>query len=207
MNENLTEIVFILDRSGSMGNITDDTIGGFNSFIMSQMEQEGEALLTTVLFDNNCEILYSGKNIKDVPELTSKQYYVRGTTALYDAVGQTINAVGYRLSKTSEDKKPSKVLFIITTDGYENASKVFNLSQINEMITHQKEKYNWEFMFLGANIDSMETAESFGIDVSNASNYSANSVGTDSLFTTMGMVANSYRETGSVAKGWNKDIK
>jgi len=136
MKENLTEMVFILDRSGSMSNLTKDTIGGFNTMIENQKKEDGDAVLTTVLFDDMYELLHDGVNIQDVKELTNKEYYARGMTALLDAIGKTINTVGERLSKTKEEDRPSKIIFVITTDGQENSSKEFTQKQIKEMIEH-----------------------------------------------------------------------
>jgi len=207
MKNNLTEIVFILDRSGSMGHLVEDTIGGFNSFIETQKQEDGEALLTTILFDDKYEILHNGVNIKDVKPMTTKEYSARGMTALLDAIGKTINTVGDRLNKLDDDKKPSKVIFVITTDGQENQSKEFKQAQIKEMIEHQTNKYNWQFLFLGANIDAVGTAQSFGISGQFASNYTASSVGTDSLYTSLSRSIASYRSVGVMENDWNKDVK
>jgi uncharacterized protein YegL len=205
MKDNLTEIVFILDRSGSMRNLTDDTIGGFNSFIETQKGENGEATLTTVLFDDEYELLHDGVNIQDVKELTNKEYFARGMTALLDAIGKTINTVGDRLSKTIENNRPSKVIFVITTDGQENASKEFTQPQIKEMIEHQKSKYNWEFIFLGANIDAVSTATNYGITLS--SNYTANTIGTKTLYNAVTDSVSNFRSVGYVESDWSKDIK
>ena len=207
MKDNLTEIIFILDRSGSMSRLVEDTIGGFNSFIETQKQEDGEALLTTILFDDQYEILHNGVDIKTVNPLTTKEYSARGMTALLDAIGKTINTVGDRLSKASEDHKPSKVIFVITTDGQENSSKEFNQAQIKKMVKHQTDKYSWQFLFLGANIDAIGTAESFGISGQFASNYSANSIGTDSLYTSLSKNVASYRSVGELSVDWNKDVK
>ncbi|WP_339060331.1 vWA domain-containing protein [Tepidibacillus marianensis] len=165
MKTNLTEIIFLLDRSGSMGGLETDTIGGFNAFIEKQRQLEGETIVTTVLFDDQYEILWNGIDAKKA-KLTDQEYYVRGMTALLDAVGKTILDVGYRLSKTSEEEKPEKVIFVITTDGMENASREFNYKKVKELIKHQQEKYNWEFIFLGASIDAAKEADSMGIEYS-----------------------------------------
>ena len=207
MKENLTEIVFILDRSGSMSSLTTDTIGGFNSFIDTQKQEDGEAILTTILFDDQYEILHNGVDIKTVKPLTSKEYSARGMTALLDAIGKTINTVGERLNKTNEDDKPSKVIFVITTDGQENSSKEFTQSKVKEMIEHQTNNYSWQFMFLGANIDAVSTAQSFGISGQFASNYTANSVGTDSLYRSVSKSVASYRSAGEILDNWNNEIK
>ena len=207
MNKNLTEIVFILDRSGSMGHLTDDTIGGFNTFIENQKKEDGEAVLTTVLFDHQYELLHDGINLKDINPLTNKEYFARGTTALLDAIGKTINTIGNRLSNTKEEDKPSKVIMVITTDGAENASMEFTQPQIKEMIEHQTDKYDWQFMFLGANIDAVSTAQSFGISGQFAANYTANSRGTDALYTTMSKSVSCLRSVGVLEDNWKDDLK
>lgn len=207
MKENLTEIVFILDRSGSMRSLTSDTIGGYNTFIENQKNEPGEAVLTTILFDDQYEVLHNGVDIKTVKEMTNKEYFARGCTALLDAIGKTINTVGERLKNTKEEDRPSKVIFVITTDGFENASKEFTQPNIKEMIEHQTNKYNWQFMFLGANIDAVGTAQSFGISAQFASNYSANSVGTDSLYRSVSKSVASYRTTGDISNDWKDDLK
>lgn len=180
MNTNLTEIIFLLDRSGSMAGLETDTIGGFNSFVKSQSKL-GKTLITTILFDDKYEILHNGKNANDVV-LTLKEYFTRGSTALLDAVGKTILDVGHRLSKTTEISRPNKVIFVITTDGCENASQEFTYQKVNQMITHQKEKYNWEFIFMGANIDVTIESTKLGIDKSKAFSYEATETGTEMMF-------------------------
>lgn len=185
MSNNLTEIVFILDRSGSMASLVTDTIGGYNSMIEQQKKENGEATITTVIFDDRYEMLHDNVNIKQVKNMTDSEYYARGMTALYDAVGKTINSVGHRLSQTKEDKRPSKVIFVITTDGFENASKEFSKSKIKEMIETQQGKYSWTFMFLGANMDAMSEAASIGINPNFARTYTANEVGTQSVYSSL----------------------
>ena len=177
MNNNLTEIVFILDRSGSMQTLTDDTIGGFNSFIEKQKKEPGDAILTTVLFDDQYEVLHDGVNLKDVKPLTREDYYARGMTAMMDAIGRTINTVDARIQKTPEQYRPGKVIFVITTDGYENASMEFNRARIKEMIQRQTAKYDWQFLFLGANMDAVSEAGTFGVCAAQSVTYAANSVG------------------------------
>jgi uncharacterized protein YegL len=184
MNKNLTEIIFLLDRSGSMSGLENDTIGGFNSFIERQCQLEGETLLTTVLFDDQYEVLWNGKDAKKV-RLTSKEYFVRGTTALLDAAGKTILDVGHRLSKTPEEQRPGSVIFVITTDGMENASREFTYEKVKELIKHQQEKYSWEFIFMGANIDAAEEAESLGISKENAFDFEASEVGVEKMYNVM----------------------
>jgi uncharacterized protein YegL len=207
MKENLTEIVFILDRSGSMSNLVTDTIGGYNSFIDTQKQEDGEAVLTTILFDDQYEILHNGVDIKTVKPLTSKEYSARGMTALLDAIGKTINTVGDRLNKTNEDDKPSKIIFVITTDGQENSSKEFTQAKIKEMIEHQTNNYSWQFLFLGANIDAISTAQNFGISSNFASNYTANSIGTQSIYSSLSKSVADYRSVGVVCDNWNDEIK
>ncbi|WNB91766.1 VWA domain-containing protein [Bacillus sp. NEB1478] len=181
MNKNLTEIVFLLDRSGSMSGLEQDAIGGFNAFIEKQCQLEGDTVLTTVLFDDKYEILWNGIDAKKA-KLTDKDYYVRGTTALLDAVGKTVLDVGYRLSNTNEDQKPGKVFFVITTDGMENASSEFTYEKVQQLIKHQQEKYSWEFIFMGANIDAVKEAESIGIQMDNAFNFEATENGVEKMY-------------------------
>ncbi len=184
MNNKLTEIVFLLDRSGSMSGLENDTIGGFNSFVKRQCELEDETLLTTVLFDDRYEILYNGESAANV-HLTPNEYYVRGATALLDAVGKTILDVGYRLSQVKENERPGKVIFVITTDGMENASSEFTYEKVKSLIRHQQVKYSWEFIFLGANIDAAKEAESIGIQEENAFRFEATHDGVENMYTVM----------------------
>jgi uncharacterized protein YegL len=207
MKDNLTEVVFILDRSGSMVDLTSDTIGGFNSFIENQKQEPGEAILTTILFDDQYDIFHNGVDIKSVKPLTAKEYFARGMTALLDAIGKTINTVGERLNKTEEEDKPSKVIFVITTDGQENASREFTQPKIKEMIERQTKDYNWQFIFLGANIDAVSTAKSFGIQAQFSSNYTANAIGAQSVYDGVTRVVSKYREKGTINSNWKDDIK
>ena len=180
MNQNITEIVFILDRSGSMGGLENDTIGGFNGFVKKQAKL-GLTNLTTVLFDDKYEILHNGVDA-GIAFLTDREYFTRGTTALLDAVGKTINDVGKRLNETPETSKPGKVIFVITTDGMENASCEFNYNEVKEMITHQTEKYGWEFIFMGANIDAVAEGEKIGIAADRSVNFKADSKGVSEMY-------------------------
>lgn len=164
MKKGLSELIFILDMSGSMSNLTKDTIGGFNSMIEKQKEVEGDANITLVLFDHEYILLYDNCNIKEVPVLTDKEYCPCGMTALYDAVGRTIDTVDHRLNNTPEEERPEKVIVSITTDGMENASKEYTFQQVKEKIEHQQEKYNWEFIFLGADLASIDVATNLGIN-------------------------------------------
>jgi hypothetical protein len=180
MNQNLTEIIFILDRSGSMAGLESDTIGGFNGFVKKQAEA-GETSLTTVLFDDQYEILHNGINAGDVV-LTNNEYFTRGSTALLDAVGKTINDVGRRLNDTPEASRPGKVIFVITTDGLENASREFSYHEVKKMITHQSEKYGWEFIFMGANIDVVKEGNKLGICADRSVCFAASPVGIGSMY-------------------------
>lgn len=181
MRNNRTEIIFLLDRSGSMAGLERDTIGGFNAFVERQAKLGGETLVTAVLFDDQYEILWNGIGASQV-RLTEEQYYVRGCTALLDAVGKTILDVGLRISRTPQDYQPGKVIFVITTDGLENASREFSYRKIKELIRHQKEKYNWEFIFLGANIDAAKEADSIGIEREDAYQFEASSHGVEKMY-------------------------
>ena len=177
MTTNLTELVFILDRSGSMGGLESDTIGGFNSMLAKQQAVPGECRITTILFDNEYETLHDRIDIKAVSAITNHEYFVRGNTALLDAIGKTINKIGSVQKNTAEDFRAEKVLFVITTDGMENASREFNYEKIKSMIEHQKSKYGWEFIFLGANIDAVEVAGRFGVAENRAQSFHNDSAG------------------------------
>ncbi|MBP1948200.1 vWA domain-containing protein [Virgibacillus litoralis] len=181
MNRNVTEIIFLLDRSGSMAGLESDTIGGFNAFIDKQCQLEGETILTSVLFDDKYEVLWNGVDADSV-SITDSEYYVRGTTALLDAVGKTILDVGYRLSRTHEEQKPDNVIVVITTDGMENASNEFSYKKVKELIKHQQDKYNWEFIFMGANIDAAKEANNIGIVEQNAYNFEASEKGVERMY-------------------------
>lgn len=181
MKNNLTEIIFLLDRSGSMAGLEGDTVGGFNAFVKKQTELEGETILTTVLFDDQYEVLWNGIDAREA-KLTEDEYYVRGMTALLDAVGKTILDVGYRLARTSEERRPGKVIFVITTDGMENASSEFTYGKVKELIRHQQEKYSWEFIFMGANIDVAKEADSLGIHIENSFNFEASVKGIENMY-------------------------
>jgi uncharacterized protein YegL len=182
MNTNLSEIIFILDRSGSMSGLEQETIKGYNRFLNSQREIPGVAQVTTVLFDNQYELLHNGVNIRLVEPITCNEYFTRGSTALLDAVGKTILDVGNRLNQTPEEERPGKVIFIITTDGQENASQEFNWSTIRDMINRQRKKYSWEFIFLGANIDADETAEKLCISSNRTANFNADEDGLNTMY-------------------------
>lgn len=178
MKKGLTEIVFILDRSGSMSGLEKDTIGGFNSLIEKQKKEEGLCLVSTVLFDYDSDVIHDRVDIHKVNPLTEKEYFARGSTALLDAIGGAIHHIGNVHKYAREEDRPEKTLFVITTDGMENSSRQYTYSKVKQLVQRQKEKYGWEFMFLGANIDALETAESFGIDRDMAVDYKNDEAGT-----------------------------
>ena len=187
-----TEIIFVIDKSGSMGHLAGDTIGGFNGFIESQKALEGKAILTTILFDNSWNILHDGIDIHEVKPMTSSDYTVGGMTAMLDAIGEIIERVQDRHDELGQEK-PEEVLFVITTDGEENSSRKFNKSQIEKMIKHQTNGHGWKFMFLGANMDAVKEAESIGISSDYATNYSWSAQGVCDSYVTLNTVASTVR--------------
>ena len=178
MRKNLTEIVFILDRSGSMSGLEADTIGGYNSLLEKQKKEDGEAIVSTVLFDDVQEVLHDRVSLDKMKPITDKEYYVRGCTALLDAVGGAIHHIGNVHKYAREEDRPEKTLFIITTDGQENSSRRYTYEKVKRMVERQKEKYGWEFLFLGANIDAIAEAGRFGIKADRAVNYHCDKEGT-----------------------------
>jgi uncharacterized protein YegL len=194
MNQDLTEIVFILDRSGSMSGLENDTIGGFNGFVKNQAAL-GQTNLTTVLFDDRYEILHNGIDAAGVA-ITGEEYFTRGNTALLDAVGKTINDVGKRLSKTPEALRPGKVIFVITTDGLENASRTFSYGEVKKMITHQTENYKWEFIFMGANIDAVAEGGKLGICAERSYGWTATGAGVKALYEDLNVYSSGLRSPG-----------
>ncbi|MBR4541026.1 MAG: VWA domain-containing protein [Lachnospiraceae bacterium] len=197
MKKGLTEIVFILDRSGSMGGLERDTIGGYNSMLERQKKEEGEAVLSTVLFDDKIEVLHDRKNLYDVKPITNSDYYVRGCTALLDAVGGTIHHIGNVHKNMPADQRPEKTLFIITTDGMENASKEYTYSKVKKLVEEKKKKYHWEFVFLGANIDAVEVAGRFGVAKNRAVRYECDSAGTELNFKVMSKMVSCAKKARS----------
>jgi hypothetical protein len=176
-----TEIIFLLDRSGSMGGLEKDTIGGFNALVQIQCKLEGETILTTVLFDHQYELLWNGIDASEV-RLTEEDYFVKGSTALLDAIGKAIMDVSFRLSNTSLENRPDNVLFVITTDGFENSSYNYSYKQVKEMIMDQQENHGWEFIFLGANIDAAAEAGNLGINVENSFSFEATDRGVEAMY-------------------------
>ena len=189
----MTELVFILDRSGSMSGLEKDTIGGFNSMLEKQRKEPGDAVVSTVLFDNEIEVVHDRIDIKSVPRLTEEDYFVRGCTALLDAVGGAIRHIGNVHKYARSEDVPEKTLFIITTDGLENASRYYTYDKVRSMIERQKDRYGWEFIFLGSNIDAAEEARRFGIDESMAANYRSDEAGTALNYEVISDVVTSVR--------------
>ena len=193
MKQNYTDINIVLDRSGSMVSVKHDTIGGFNQFLSEQQAVPGEATITLAQFDNVYELVYGAVPLADAKPLTDETFVPRGSTALLDAIGRTIHDTGKRLAALPEESRPEKVLFVVLTDGYENASREFTSQQINDLITLQRDTYKWEFVFLGANQDAITTASSLGISAQNSMTYAANAVGVSSAMGSLSSNVASYR--------------
>ena len=206
MKKNLTEIVFILDRSGSMAGLEGDTIGGFNAMIEKQKREPGEAIVSTVLFDNETEVIHDRADIRRIEPMTDRDYYVRGCTALLDAVGGAIRHIGNVHKYAREEDRPEKTLFVITTDGMENASRKYSYDRLKAMIERQKEKYGWEFIFLGANIDAAREAARFGISEDRAANYHADSMGTAVIYEAMSEAVCNIRACRPMSADWKRSV-
>ena len=204
MKKNLTEIVFILDRSGSMAGLENDTIGGFNAMIEKQKGEEGEAFVSTVLFDNHTEVIHDRVDIQKIQPMTRKDYYVRGCTALLDAVGKSIRHIGNVHKYAREEDRPEKTIFVITTDGMENASREYTYDRVRKMIEHEQEKYGWEFLFLGANIDAAKEAARFGITEDSAANYHADHQGTAVIYEAMSEAVCNVRACRPMSADWKR---
>ena len=212
MRKGLTEIVFILDRSGSMSGLEADTIGGFNSLLRKQKAEEGEAFVSTILFDDRQEVLHDRVDIQKINPMTDKEYYVRGCTALLDAVGGAIHHIGNVHKYAREEDRPEKTLFIITTDGMENSSRHYSYEKVKHMVERQKGKYGWEFLFLGANIDATAEAERFGIRRDRAVDYHADCAGTAVNYRALSKAVSCVRncnvdEMDDALEGWDEDIR
>ena len=206
MRKNMTEIVFILDRSGSMSGLETDTIGGFNSMSEKQKKENGEALISTVLFDNVSEVIHDRVPVQKVEPMTDGDYSVRGCTALLDAIGGAIHHIGNVHKYARNEDVPEHTLFVITTDGMENASRRYDSETVKKMIERQKEKYGWEFLFLGANIDAVETASQFGIGADCAVNYQCDSEGTALNYEVVSEAISSVRCSAPLSADWKKRI-
>ncbi|MER2080702.1 MAG: vWA domain-containing protein [Ruminococcus sp.] len=202
---NITEIVFILDRSGSMGGLESDTIGGFNSMLRDQKKKEGKAFVSTVLFDHESIVLHDRIPVENVPEMTDSDYTVRGCTALLDAIGDAVKHIGNIHKYARPEDVPEHTMFIITTDGLENASRRYNSKEIKALI-EKKKKLGWEFLFIGANIDAIETAGRYGIDSDRAVNYHADSQGTAAVFRAVNKAVGAMRACAPLSAAWSEEI-
>jgi uncharacterized protein YegL len=207
MKKGLTELVFILDRSGSMGGLESDTIGGFNLMLAKQKAAPGECRITTVLFDNNYELLHDRLDLQAASPLTEKEYFVGGSTALLDAIGRTIHKIGNVQRKSADEYRAEKVLFVIITDGEENSSREYSSDEVKAQIERQKSKYGWEFLFLGANIDAVETAAGLGINRNHAQNYHADSAGSAVVHEAIARATVAFRERKVIPEDWNAPIE
>ena len=207
MRKGLTEMVFILDRSGSMLGLEKDTIGGFNGMIEKQKRVEGEALVSTVLFDHESVVLHDRVNLREIRPMTDDDYTVRGCTALLDAIGGAIHHIGNVHKYARKEDVPEKTVFVIITDGMENASRRYTSDRVKQMIERQKSKYGWEFLFLGANIDAVETASHFGIDRDRAVSYRSDSVGTELNYRVVSEAMCAMRCKASIPDDWKAQIE
>ena len=206
MKNNITELVFIFDRSGSMSGLESDTIGGFNSMIKKQKREEGECYVSTVLFDNESTVLHDRVNLQDVPLMTEDDYVTQGCTALLDTLGEAIHHIGNIHKYARSEDVPEHTMFVITTDGMENASRRYTSETVKKMIERQKERYGWEFLFVGANIDAVETAAKYGIDRDRAVNYNADKQGTEILYKTVSEAVGCMRSSQPLAANWSEEI-
>lgn len=206
MNKNLTEIVFILDRSGSMSGLESDTIGGFNAMIEKQKKAPGEAMVSTILFDNVSEVIHDRVNIRNIKPMTDSEYCVRGCTALLDAIGGAIHHIGNVHKYARTEDVPEHTLFVITTDGMENASCRYDSERVKQMIERQKARHGWEFLFLGANIDAVETAGRFGIGADRAVNYHADRAGTQLNYEVLSEAVSAVRCSAPLGAAWKERI-
>ena len=206
MKNNITELVFILDRSGSMAGLERDTIGGFNSMIRKQKAEKGKCYVSTVLFDHEREVLHDRVKLSEVPEMTERDYTVRGSTALIDAIGKAIHHIGNIHKYARKEDVPERTVFIITTDGMENSSHLYTSDEVKRRIERQKTKYGWEFLFIGANIDAVSTAAKFGINKDRAVNYNADSEGTRILYESVSEAVQNIRASAPLKADWSDRI-
>lgn len=207
MKTEMTELVFILDKSGSMGGLERDTIGGFNAMLEKQQAVEGPCRVTTVLFDTHYALLHDGLEIETVKPITEKEYFVGGSTALLDAIGYTVYRIDNKQMKNVENRRADKVMFVIITDGEENSSREYSANDIRQIIENRKQRCGWEFIFLGANIDAAGTAERLGIDRKRAQNFVADSEGVQENFNAIHLAACRLRETGAISDEWKESIE
>lgn len=208
MKQNLTELVFILDRSGSMSGLEEDTIGGYNSMIEKQKTAEGDALITTILFDNDYEILHDRVDLNVLAPLTHKDYFVRGSTALLDALGRAIQTTIQHRRSTPKEEQPAKTIFVITTDGAENASWEYSADRIKQLVKQQTDEYGWEFLFLGANIDAVQTAARYGISNDRAAQYHADKQGVQATYATLGEALHAMRVSDErLGDAWKDNLE
>ena len=206
IRNNVTELVFILDRSGSMSGLEADTIGGFNAMIDKQKKQKGECYVSTVLFDGVSEVLHDRVRLSEIKPMTDKDYTVRGCTALLDALGGAIHHIGNIQKYARPEDVPENTMFVITTDGMENASRKYSSEKVKAMIERQKQKYGWEFLFIGANIDAVETAARYGIGADRAVNYNADKKGTSIVYDTVATAVCNVRAKAPLCADWSNDI-
>ena len=206
MKNNITELVFILDRSGSMSGLESDTIGGFNSLIEKQKKQDGECFVSTILFDNNSAVIHDRVDLQKIEPMTDKQYCVGGSTALIDAIGGAIRHIAHIHKYARPEDVPEHTVFVITTDGMENASRRYDADRVRRMIEHEKEKYGWEFLFLAANIDAVTTARRFGIGADRAVNYHADRQGTGIIYDTVAEAVCEVRASRPLGAEWSARI-
>ncbi|MCQ2419632.1 MAG: VWA domain-containing protein [Clostridia bacterium] len=206
MNKNLTEIVFLLDRSGSMSGLETDTIGGFNAMLEKQKQEPGEAILSAVLFDHESEVVYDRVDIRRAEPMTEKQYYVRGSTALLDAIGGAVRHIETAHRYAREEDRPGKTIFVITTDGMENASRRWTYRDVRELVERVKEVHGWEFLFLGANMDAISAAADLGISADRAVRYEHDSVGTALNFHAVGKAVCAMRCNAPLTADWKEEI-
>ena len=206
MNKDLTEIVFILDRSGSMAGLEDDTIGGFNAMLEKQKKEPGKAVLSTVLFSNESEVIIDRTDIQKVEPLTGSQYCVGGCTALLDAIGGAVHHIANVHKYAREEDRPGKTIFVITTDGMENASRRYNYADVQKKVQHEQEKYGWEFLFLGANMDAISLASKFGIREDRAVRYECDSAGTALNYSIVSRTIAKARKGCTIESDWCADI-